>query len=69
MREAEDAKNQRYEKSMVISKQTIEEKLNFLRSQEDVSDMWSDSDTSDYRKEQIETDFDNKIMTRLNQNP
>jgi len=43
----------------LIDKQTIEAKLNFMVEQEDVSDMWSESDTSDYRKERIETDFDN----------
>lgn len=44
---------------MVIGKQTIEAKLNDLGMQEDVSDLWSDSDASDYRKEQFETDLDN----------
>lgn len=49
--DAEDAKNQRYANSMVIGKQTIEAKLHDLGMQEDVSDFWSDSDASDYRRE------------------
>ena len=40
-----------YAESMVLGKELIEAKIENLKVADDMSDMWSDSDASDHRRD------------------
>jgi hypothetical protein len=42
-----------FAESMVLGKKQIEARLEDLENKDELSDMWSDSDASDHRRDQI----------------